>query len=252
MVTSAAELSDEQLEELNKRKLNKEQELVDERIESSVNVVTGAVGPSYWLQISVEGVVVPALVDTGSQSTTISHSLLHKVFCHPKMAGKHLPQLEYPCTTFKRKGGHPINVTAQVQFTLSMDDRSTTAPIFVQPDSEQECLLGSNVLPSLGITVSRINGEPLTASIESESEPAQVNLAQATAIPGMKGCYVKAHVNQEQCTGDEVLFEPESKDLESLGVSALESLVSVDQDGHMLIPIHNYQGVCVNRLCAVM
>ena len=246
LVTSAAELSDEQLEEeMNRRKLDKEQELVDEYIKSSVNVVTGAVGPSYWLQISVEGVVVPALVDTGSQSTIISRSLLHKVFSHLKEAGKHLPQLEYPCTKFKGKGGHPINVTAQVKFTLSVDGRSTTIPVFVQPDSEQECLLGSNVLPSLGITVSRVHGEPLTASVGSESKPAQVNLVQATAIPGMKGCYVKAHVNQEQCRGDEVLFEPESKSLESLGVSALESLVCVDRDGHMLIPIHNYQGVCV-------
>ena len=42
-----------------------------------------------------------------------------------------------------------------------------------------------------------------------------------------------------------MLFEPESKSLESLRVSELESLVCVDQDGQMLIPIHNYQGVCV-------
>ena len=105
-----------------------------------------------------------------------------------------------------------------------MDGRSTTVPVFVQPDSEQECLLGSNVLPSLGITVVRANGESLTASIEreSENEPAQVNLVQVTAIPGLRGCYVKAHVDQEQCKGGEVLFEPESKTLQSLGVSALD------------------------------
>ena len=103
-----------------------------------MNVVTGAVGPSYWLQISAVGVEVPALVDTGSQSTIISRSLLHKVFCHLKKAGKHLPKLKYPCTTFKEKAGHPI------QFTLFVDDQSTTVPVLVQPDSEQECLLGSN------------------------------------------------------------------------------------------------------------
>ena len=185
LVTSAAELSDEQLgEELNKGKLDKELELVNECIDSSVNVMTGAVGPSYWLQISVEGIVVPALVDTGSQSTVISRSLLHKVFCHLKKAGKHLPQLEYLCTKFKGKGGHPINVTAQVQFTPSVDDQSTTVPVFVQPDSEQECLLSSNVLPSLGITVSRVSGEPLTASIESESEPAHIcTCISSWAIP---------------------------------------------------------------------
>ena len=43
-----------------------------------------------------------------------------------------------------------------------------------------------------------------------------------------------------ECRGNEVLFEPESKNLESLRVSALESLASVNRDGHMLIPIHNY------------
>ena len=42
-----------------------------------------------------------------------------------------------------------------------------------------------------------------------------------------------------------MLFEPESKNLESLGVSAPESLVTVDQNGHMLILLHNHQGVCV-------
>lgn len=94
-------MSDEQL---NKRKL---EELVDECIESSVNVVTGAVGPSYWLQISVEGAVVPALVDTGSQSTIKLRSLLHKVFCHLKMAGKHLPQLVYQCTKIRGRDDIP-------------------------------------------------------------------------------------------------------------------------------------------------
>ena len=77
---------------------------------------------------------------------------------------------------------------------------------FVQPDSEQECLLGSNVL---GITVTRASGKALTAS--GESRPAQVKLVQATAIPGRKGCYVKPHVDQERFTGGELLFEPKSK-----------------------------------------
>ena len=121
-VTSAAELSDEQLaKKLCKRRLDREQELVEECMESSVNVVTEAVRPSYWLQISVEGVIVPVLVDTGSQSTIISRPLLHKVFCHLKKAGKELPKLEYPCTKYKGKEGHPIDVTAQVSFTLVVD-----------------------------------------------------------------------------------------------------------------------------------
>ena len=111
-------------------------------MESSINVVTGAVGPSYWLQIMVEGVAVPALVDTGSQSTIISRPLLHKVLCHLKKAGKELPKLEHPCTKFKGKGGHPLNVTAQVSFTLVVDGRSTTVPVLSSPiASRNACLV---------------------------------------------------------------------------------------------------------------
>ena len=31
----------------------------------------------------------------------------------------------------------------------------------MQPDSEQQCLLGMNVLPALGLSIRRANGEPL-------------------------------------------------------------------------------------------
>lgn len=50
-------------------------------------------------------------------------------------------------------------------FTLAVDGQSTTVPVFVQPDSEQEC---SNVL---GITVVLANGQPLRVSVERENKP---------------------------------------------------------------------------------
>ena len=94
-------------------------------------------------------------------------------------SGREPPKLDPPCTKFKGKGGHPIGVTAQVMFTLTLDGESTTVMVFVQPNSEQECLLGSNVLPSLGITVTDANGKPLPAAIEDNVTPAHVNLVQA-------------------------------------------------------------------------
>ena len=203
----------------------------------NVQVVTGAVGPSYWLKVLVEGVAVSAMVDTGSQSTIVSHSLLHKVFKHMQRERKPLPRLECRGT---------IHVTAQVKLTFSIDGRSIVAPVFVQPDSEQECLLGSNVLSAIGIAVTCANGEPLTASTTDEPpETVHVNLVQAATIPGMKGCYVRAQIDKGNCKGQELLFEPAHDKLEPLGVSALESLISVDSEGLAVIPIHNFQGVCV-------
>lgn len=129
VVTTAKQLSSAELEqELSKHRLAGEQELLDACLKSNVQVVTGAVGPSYWLEVLVQGVTVSALLDTGLQSTTVSRSLLHKVFKHVKREGKPLPKLERPSTKLRGKGGHPIGVTAQVKFTFSVNGRSVVTP----------------------------------------------------------------------------------------------------------------------------
>ena len=183
VMTMVKQLSSAELEqELSKCRLDGEQELLDACLKSNVQVVTGAVGPSYWLEVLVEGVTVSAMVDAGSQSTIVSRSLLHKVFKHMEREGKLLPKLECPSSKLRGKGGHPIDVTAQVKFIFSVNGRSivTLDPVFVQPNSEQECLLESNVLSVIGITATRASGEPLTASLidepTSESETTHVNL----------------------------------------------------------------------------
>lgn len=61
----------------------------------------------------------------------------------------------------------------------------------------------------------------------------------------MKGCYVRTQIDTEHYKGQELLFEPAHDRLEPLGVSALESLISVDSEGLAVIPIQNFQGVCV-------
>ena len=246
VVTSVTQFSSAELEELCKRRLEGEQELLDAHLKSNVQVVTGAVGPSYWLELSVDGVVVSAMVDTGSQSTIVSRNFLHKVCKHLHGEGKPVPKLESPSTQLRGKGGHPIDVVAQVNLTFSLDGKSIVTPVFVQPDSEQECLLGSNVIGAIGITVKRANGETVNVSVGNNPEAAHVNLLQATSIPGMKGCYARAQIGTESCRGQELLFEPAHDELEPLGVSAIESLISVNSDGVAVIPVQNFQGVCAH------
>ena len=81
-LATTAELSDEQLEEeLAKRRLGKEREMLDTT--GSVQVVTGkAISPTMVVDVEVEGVLVSAVVDTGSQSTIVSPPFFHKVKRH--------------------------------------------------------------------------------------------------------------------------------------------------------------------------
>ena len=66
-------ITDTELEnELARRKLEKEQLLLAEPQESSIKVVTGAVGPTLLFDVCIEGMPVSAVVDTGAQSTILS------------------------------------------------------------------------------------------------------------------------------------------------------------------------------------
>ena len=65
------------------------------------------------------------------------------------------------------KGGKPNNqklpITAQVTLNITADGKSVSAPLFVEPDSDQQCLFGMNVVPLLGLKFTRSNGQPLAA-----------------------------------------------------------------------------------------
>ena len=113
------------------------------------------------------------------------------------------PRLQGPCTKFQRERWKPYpNNCSGPTYPLSVDGKVTTVPVF---DCEQDCLLGSNVLPALGISVVRTNGHPLIASskVLGQNETVGVNLVQAT-----------------------------TKALRDSGVSAFESLISVDSNGY--------------------
>ena len=58
-------------------------------------MVTGAVGPTL-LDVSIEGVLVAAVADTGAQSTISSRTMLHRIHKHMKSEAKSLPSWNCP------------------------------------------------------------------------------------------------------------------------------------------------------------
>ena len=170
-------MSEEPGEELSRHRLEGEQELLPAHLRSNVQLVSGRVGTLYWLDVLVE----------------VRHWA--PVLCYIRYVekkGKALPTLECPNTKLRGKEGHTIDVTAQIEFTFSAKGKSIVTPVFVQPDSEQECL-GSNVVSASGVTLRLLSG--------SAPEVAQVSLVQSTTIRSMKGCYVHTQVDAEQCKG---------------------------------------------------
>ena len=88
-----------------------------------------------------------------------------------------------------------------------------------------------------------MNGKPLHAIVEHD---AQVRLVQTTSIPSMKGRVVEAQlIDSDSFHGSELLFQPEYKVLDDLGVWTQESLITVQSNGRAFIPLQNIQGMSV-------
>ena len=170
------ELTEEQLEDLlSQRRLQREQALLSDSTSTASSVTASekdsrAVGPTVYIDLLINGEPVRAMVDTGAQSTIISRSMLHAIGCRAKSEGHPLPVLVQPSVRLYGKdgkgGGRELMITAELQVTLEADCKSTCVSVFVQPNSEQKCLLGMNAIPSLGISVLRANGEPLISACE--------------------------------------------------------------------------------------
>ena len=249
------DLSEAELQDLLARcRLRREQQLMNNDSAETLIVTAsdsqaGAVGPTLLLDVQIEGVPIEALVDTGSQSTIISRTTLHAIARHLKQNGRPTPKLERPTVKLFGKdgqnGGRELVITAQLNVTLEADGRSVSVPVFVQRDSEQQCLLGTNAAPLLGLSFLRASGQPLRAKSEIGAEYAEIRLLKSVMVRGREGRFVEAQVHGDFQPGDHLVFEPGARAFESSGLCAPESLLAVTDRGTVLIPIQNYQSTRV-------
>ena len=139
-------------------------------------------------------------------------------------------------------GINQLPITAQVDLRLQMNGETIIVPVFVQPDSTQECLLGTNASIPLGFKFTDGKGKPLRTDLEPDPNPsvARVSLIKATTIPSQKSCLLKARVTGEHCSGKQFIFESENAQLQPLDVCTSDSLVTMRDGGTVFIPVHNF------------
>ena len=137
--------------------------------DSHVSTVTAsgaptAIGPTLELDVVVGSVTI-AMVDTGSQSSIISRSLLHKNGWQLRRLGKPVPTLEPASVCLYDKDGaagqHELNITAQVTLVVAAGGVSVPIVFFIQPDSTHDCLIGMTVAPTLGLSFLDNQGKSL-------------------------------------------------------------------------------------------
>ena len=102
-----------------------------------------------------------------------------------------------------------------------------------------------NIAPALGLKFLDANRLPLK-ELSQEQTMVMVCLTKASTLFGRKGRFLDAKVDSIVKPGTEILFEPNAEPLRALGLSAQESLLSVQKDGTVLIPLQNFKQNTVN------
>lgn len=184
------------------------------------------------------------MIDTGSQSPVISHSMLHKRGKYLRSQGKDFPTLNRPHLQLYGKGGKDnasqLNITAETLLTTEADGHQVDAPVFIQPGSEQLCLLRANVTLPLKLEFLKSNGEPLVTEIPKTTQAVKVSLIETATIPARKGRFIEASLEHKFAAGDEVVFEPKVNTLQSHGLSSTSSILTVNPNENLLIPLQNF------------
>ena len=95
--------------------------------------------------------------------------------------------------------------------------------------SEQPCLLGMNVIPTLGIKLLHSNAQSLTEQpVDSENTlTVSVSLVQAETISGRKARFLDVCASTNLSEGDKLIFQPNNSALAQLGLSSADSLVTM-------------------------
>ena len=124
---------------------------------------------------------------------------------------------------------------------MEVDGKSVRVPVFVQPHSDQKCLLGMNACPALGVSFTDGKGAPLkehTHTPQGSETAGKMYLVQTYSIPRMAGKFVEARV-EPGLRERETIFEP-CGGLAQKNLSAPKSLVVPRPDGTVLIPMQNF------------
>ena len=125
--------------------------------------------------------------------TIVSRAMLHRLAKKLKSEGKPLPKLTLPTVKVLGKDGKlgkkELNITAQTELTFVADGVTAKVSVLVQPDSEQDCLVGMNAIPKLGIQLLRANRMAIYTA-QGSNNKSSVRFVQACTIPGRKGRFL--------------------------------------------------------------
>ena len=103
------------------------------------------------------------------------------------------PRLDRPrLQLYGKDDASQLKITAETVLTIEADGHTVNVPVFVQPGSEQLCLLGTNVTLPLKLKFLKANRDPINTEMPSSVKPVVVSLIQTETIPARNGRFIEA------------------------------------------------------------
>ena len=190
---------------------------------ASVTCVTvGALGPLYYVTLTVSGSPVEAQVDPGSSASIMSYALFEKIGPRAGIQAGDLRPADAVLRTYSR---NRIAISGQVDMEFTWKEKTIASPVYLRADKEdgEPLLLGTNVIVPLGL----IQPAPGVEARVSKAKPGgrgMVRLVEAEQIPRESGMLGKAQLEGVQCEGfrllrEEMVVEPDAYGFVSVIVS---------------------------------
>jgi len=118
-------------------------------------------GPTVFVDVEVNGVETPALVDTGSPATIISLDFVLQILADQR--DRHLTPTQWkektlqmftePEVSLKSYGGHSVDILSQIPLQLKLKGKCVDAVVLVQKGAPNQLLLGTDVQSRLGMAL---------------------------------------------------------------------------------------------------
>ena len=211
----------------------------------TIHTMSSPPSPLPYAQVGIEGVLVNAMLDTGSSVTILDEDILVAI---ARTTSLDKSMIDKPAVQLHDYSEKQILVVACVNLRITAEGRQITERVYIVKQAQPTCLLGIAAIRKLGLATfaNTVRFSPVHDPVETDtssgvSTKITVRLVTQVRVPAQSGVEVTGSV-QRLCLGSRDglrLFEPDSQWMGKQELEAEESLVTVSQTGDVQVILKN-------------
>ena len=192
--------------------------------------------------VSVQGVPVEGLVDTGADITIVGKEAFKRIAAAAKLRKKDFKPSDRTPRGYDQK---PFHVDGRVDLDIAFRDQTMKTPVYVKMDASEQLLLSEGVCRQLGIVTYHPDVRSKGPAKKGKVPTVRVKLVQAVRLLPNQSILADTQVDLDGLGGcaDSYLFEPDPLFQERQSVQMADGLVHCPPDGQVKVLLTNHLGM---------